>query len=219
MGTGTKGLDAALGGGLPEAANILVVGPADADKLGLAARFLLAGLEAGKTCVCVTTDRSADDVVATAKGSAVDLWPYAARAALKFVDAYSWLLTKEAPRKPAVIGTHGPAALNELSLGIAEAMADIKPGSRAAFVSLSTLLLYNRPEMVYRFVQVIGARLKMSGLTTLFLLTPEMHEPQVIRTLEHLTDGTIEVRSSAERTEMRVPRMAGGQTFTEWKQV
>jgi hypothetical protein len=125
---------------------------------------------------------------------------------LKFVDCYSWTLGEAASKIEAKgfenrddINVPGPSALNDLSIGITQSIRDTE-NANVIFQSLSTLLLYNSPEIIFRFVQIMGARLKMAGATTLMHCEAQMHDEKVITTLKHLADHVIEMKTENGKT-------------------
>lgn len=212
--TGIGKLDGLLEGGLSERTNFLVIGAPSSKKDLFISQFLSSGAKLGEPCAYVTTDNSPADLEKRALSIGMDV----SRA--KFVDCYSWALQQKRPEgRGADIVVPGPSSLNELSIAISRALSEIaKPGanSRVAFHSLSTLVLYNNADIVFRFIQVMGARLKGLGATTLFSIESGMHDERVITTLEHLTDASIEFKSEGGRDYFRIPRMPSGKTISDW---
>ncbi len=204
--TGINELDEALGGGLREKANVLLIGPPGPEKLKLALKFLQQGKKEGDGLLYITTDATPDEI--NKEYGDKDLM---------FIDCYSWTLGN-AEKNKEYIYVPGPSALNDLSIGIAQAMQKIfKPEKKMRIVvqSLSTLLLYNNPEVVYRFTQVIGARLKISNATTLFMIEEGMHDEKVVTTLKHLMNSVIEIKNENGEVKIRAP-MDG---INEWKTI
>lgn len=201
--TGIPELDNALGGGLKEKTNVLIIGPPGPEKIKLAMKFLQSGKETDDGLLYITTDAAPEEIK-----------EQFGEGELQFIDCYSWTLGN-AEKKKEYIYVPGPSALNDLSIGIAQAMQKMfKPERKMRIVvqSLSTLLLYNNPEVVYRFTQVIGARLKGSNATTLFLIEEGMHEDKVVTTLKHLVNSVIEVKNENGQVKARAP-MNG---ITDW---
>ncbi len=206
--------DELLDGGFSEKTNFLVIGSPSSKKDLFLSQFLAYGTKIGEPCAYVTTDNSPADLEKRALSFGMDL----SRA--KFVDCYSWALQQKMPEgRNSDIIVPGPSSLNELSIAVSRALSEIsKPGanSRMSFHSLSTLVLYNNADIVFRFIQVMGARLKGLGATTLFSIEAGMHDERVITTLEHLTDATIEFKSEGGRDYFRVPRRPTGKVLTDW---
>ncbi|MFH0962136.1 MAG: RAD55 family ATPase [archaeon] len=208
-------IDELLGGGLPEKSTFLLKGPPASKKESILFQFLHAGKKSGNPIAFVATDSSPAEIEKRAISLGLDL------SSTKFVDCYSWALQQRSSSRPGDIIVPGPSSLNELSIAISRALSEInKPGvpSRVSFQSLSTLVLYNNPDIVFRFIQIMGARLKASGATTLFSIEEGMHEERVFTTLEHITDGTIEFKSENGADFLRIPRLPAGKPISNWIQ-
>ncbi|MCX8200367.1 MAG: RAD55 family ATPase [Candidatus Micrarchaeota archaeon] len=210
--TGIPDLDSSIGGGLKEKSNVLVIGPPGAEKVRLALRFIESGAEDGDGAVYITTDSAPAELEEKSRKISE-----LANKDLVFIDCYSWTLgAQQTTRKDIIVP--GPSALNDLSIGIAQAMQRIfKPEKKLRVVvqSLSTLLLYNNPEVIYRFTQITGARLKNSNAATLFLIEEGMHDEKVVTTIKHLVDAVIEVKNENGKVLVRAP-MNG---LTQWKEI
>lgn len=183
-----------VAGELPERSNILFIAPPRPEKTLFVAHFVNEGLNSKQPVVYITTDIAPGEIEAKstelgwnfAEHTNRDLW---------FVDCYSWALEKK-PVERKDIRVSGPSSLDDLSLSINQATCEAgRAGQigRVVFQSLSTLLIYNSPNVVYKFCQVVGARLKSCGMTTLFMVEQGMHKPDVLATMEHLMDGIVEV--------------------------
>ena len=199
MNTGIPNLDLKLKLGFRENANVLLIGPPGNEKLAFAIQFINQGLLERQNCVYITTDLAPSEIEQRASEFGFAIAPFTNNG-LYFVDCYSWTLGKPSGRED--IEVPGPSALNELSIGITQAVQQAyKPGlkSRAVLHSLSTLLLYNEPEIVYRFLQITGARLKAAEVTTLYLVEAGMHDEKVLTTLKHLCDSVFEITKEGEK--------------------
>jgi len=182
-------------GNLPEKSNILFITPPRPEKSIFIAHYINEGVKSQQPEVYVTTDIAPAEIEAKAAAFGMNFTDYTNKL-LWFVDCYSWALEKK-PVERKDIRVSGPSSLDDLSLSINQAVYEankVAPLGRMVFQSLSTLFIYNTPNIVYKFCQVVGARLKSSGMTTLFMIEDGMHKPDVIATLEHMMDGIVEVR-------------------------
>jgi len=202
--TGIKTFDAL--GGLPDRSNVLLIGPPGPEKMALSIRLLASSLGAGGKGIYVTTDRLPAEIEQKSKKLHADIAQYSGKS-LWFVDCFSWTLGKppEAERKDILVP--GPSALNDLSIGIAQSMQNAADGAAVVFQSVSTLLLYNNPDMVFRFVQILGSRLKYSNAMTLLHLESDMHDEKVVTTMKHLADEVIELKSEEGKTLVLSPTL------------
>jgi len=203
--TGIKTFDAL--GGLPEKSNILLIGPPGPEKMMLSIKLLSNNLNIGGKGVYITTDQLPQEIEQKSKKFAADLSQFTAKN-LWFVDCYSWTLGKQLEERKDIV-VPGPTALNDLSLGIAQSMQNAADSQSPSviFQSVSTLLLYNNPEMVFRFVQILGSRLKFSNATTLLHLESSMHDEKVVTTMKHLADEVIELKSEDGKTMILSPML------------
>jgi KaiC/GvpD/RAD55 family RecA-like ATPase len=182
-------------GELPESSNFLFITPPRPEKNIFVSHYINEGLSTQQPVIYITTDIAPSEIETKASTFG---WNFVEQTNKKlfFVDCYSWALEKK-PVERKDIRVSGPSSLDDLSLSINQAMYEVNklsPTGRVMFQSLSTLLIYNSPGIVYKFCQVIGARLKSSGMTTLFMVEEGMHKSDVLATLEHMMDGIIEVR-------------------------
>jgi len=207
VGIGIPKLDAQMT--FPDNANILLIGPPGDEKTALAMQYIGDALKKKQPCVYITTDLAPMDIENRASKYGHVFFSHTGKD-LYFVDCYSWTLgNKKKGKKRDDIQVPGPSALNDMSIGIAQAVQQAfkKPeNNKAVFQSLSTLLLYNNPEIVFRFVQITGARLKGAGTSTLFLLESGMHEEKAVTTLKHLMDGFIEIKNEGGRLMLNAPQ-------------
>jgi KaiC domain protein len=74
--TGITGLDEMMGGGIPEAHIVTVLGPPGSGKSTLALQFIHTGLENNENCVYLSLEEDEDAIVATAASFGWDLKPY-----------------------------------------------------------------------------------------------------------------------------------------------
>lgn len=198
--TGVKKLDLLLEGGFRENSNILLIGPPGAEKAVFGLGFISSGLKGGRAALYVTTDTHPSELEKKAEKYGLDIASHTNKE-LQFIDCYSWTLGKKETERTD-IQVAGPSALNDLSIAMNGSLQKNKSsGLKTCIVvhSLSTLLLYNSPDTVYKFIQVTGARLKSLGGTTVFCLESGMHDNKVVTTLRHLADVVVELTLEKDR--------------------
>ncbi len=208
MNIGIPKLDKMLNG-LRESSNILVIGPPGPEKTTIGMHYMSEGIMKKQPCIYVTSDVGPDDMESKGKEIGMDFTSYVGKS-LWFIDCYSWALgTPPINRKD--IQVPGPNALDDMSISVAQAMQDSGTGdnpknsTRVIFHSLSTLLLYNNPEVTFRFIQITGARLKAAGCTTLYYLEDGMHENKMVVTVKHLMDTVIEIKNENSKSFITAP--------------
>ncbi len=198
--TGVPGLDKLLQGGVPENSAVLVIGFPGTGKTTLVRQVAYHTLTKGENVVFVTTTESPESIKAQMKARGFDISRYSER--LTFIDAYSWRIGAKQGENVLSSVTR----LDELLILIQEAF---KKGERGVLVidSLSDLLLHNEERSVYKFVQLVTAKAAENNYTSFFVLEEGIHSPQVITTLEYLTNGTIEMKLEEEKRMLRIKRM------------
>jgi KaiC/GvpD/RAD55 family RecA-like ATPase len=194
-------------GGMKEATNVLVIGPPGPEKTAMGVHFVGEGIGVKQPCIYATSDLSPTEIEGKAAEMGLDLASRIGKD-FTFIDCYSWALGTPPVDRKEDIQVPGPNALDDMSIAIAQAIQaskDSKASSRTVFHSLSTLLLYNNPEVTFRFVQITGARLKAAGCTTLYFLESGMHEERMVVTVKHLMDSVIEIKSENNKTYLTAP--------------
>lgn len=160
----------------------VVVGAPGSGKKPLARKFI-SSLGEGEQGVYITTDRPVEEIQKEV-GKAV-------AEKITFIDCHSWTL---GIKEGGEYFVPGPFALNELGVIINKLRNKLShEGAKVKLVidSLSTFFLYANPEKIFKFIQVVSAKLKASNFYSLYLIEAGMHDPTIMTTLEHLTDGTI----------------------------
>ncbi len=194
-------------GGVKEASNILILGPPGPEKTALGLHFINEGLDNKQSCIYTTSDVAPNEIEERAGEMGVDVSSRIGKG-FTFIDCYSWALGTP-PVSRQDIQVPGPNALDDMSIAVAQSIQetgkDPKTGPRMVLHSLSTLLLYNNPEITFRFVQITGARLKAAGCTTLYFLESGMHEERMVVTIKHLMDSVVEMKNENNKSYLTAP--------------
>ncbi|MEK6826326.1 MAG: ATPase domain-containing protein [Nanoarchaeota archaeon] len=191
---------------IPRRSAILILGPPMAHKKDLLYKLILYGFKKKEAVLFVTTDSFPNDIEAELGRNNVSYKQYEKQGNLKFIDCYSAQAQDVLSITSSVVKVPGPLALNEISV----AMSEIESGfykknkvHKIIFQSLSTLLMYSRPEAIERFVQVIVARTKNAGGSIFFTIEEGMHDERILISLEHLMDGIIAVKGKKPVLKLR----------------
>lgn len=196
--SGIPTLDQIVGSdGFPDGSVVLLVSPPGVAKEVLCYWFTHAGLVQNDFCLHVTK-LPVKDVLRDAKAFGVD---YSQRVPL-------WMASQ---------GGQVKFDMNDLT-GLSYNIKDIlgkNPGRRTRIVvdALSSLLILNPPETVYRFLSQLFAEIKQRDAVLLATLEDGMHPPQVVTAMEELFDGVIEMKLYEEDMQahplLRVLKMRG----------
>ena len=195
--SGVVALDPLLGDGYPDKSTILVVGPPGIGKEALGYWFTHSGLIQGDFCVYVTR-LSVKEVLQDEKGFGVDT--------LQKVPL--WLASEGGQMKYDVNDLAG------LSFNIKETLKQ-NSGRKVRIVidAISSLLMLNQPDTIYRFLTQLFADVKQYDAVLLATLEEGMHQPQVLAAMQQLFDGVVELRLYEEGLRvlplLRIRKMRG----------
>jgi circadian clock protein KaiC len=177
--SGLPALDKVLAGdGYPDKSTILVVGPPGIGKEALGYWFTHSGLVQGDFCLYVTR-LSVKEVLQDEKGFGVDTQQ---RVPL-------WFASNGGQFKCDVNDLAG------LSAGIKDILAK-NAGRRCRVVVdvVSSLLMLNSPETIYRLLSQLFDEVKKSDVVLLATLEEGMHRQEVMASMQQLFDGVVEMR-------------------------
>jgi circadian clock protein KaiC len=195
--SGVAALDPLLGDGYPDKSTILVVGPPGIGKEALGYWFTHSGLVQGDFCLYVTR-LSVKEVLQDEKGFGVDT-------------------QQKVPLWFASEGGQIKYDVNDLasfSFNIKDILKK-NAGRRIRVVidALSSLLMLNEPETIYKFLTQLLAEVKQYDAVLLATLEEGMHQPQVLAAMQQLFDGVVEMRLYEEGLRvlplLRVRKMRG----------
>jgi circadian clock protein KaiC len=195
--TGVPALDGLLADGYPERSTILVVGPPGIGKEALGYWFTQSGLVQGDFSLYVTR-LSVREVLQDIRGFGVDM----------------------KQKVPLWISSSGGQIeynvndLSGLSYTIKETLKQ-NSGRRMRIVvdTLSSLLMLNPPETIYKFLNQLLADVKQYDAVLLATLEEGMHKPEVLTAMQQLFDGVVELRLYEEGLKvlplLRIRKMRG----------
>ncbi len=177
--TGIKELDKMIKGGFPFPGVILVLGKPGVGKTPFAIAYAHEGIMKGQKSIYVCLNNFPEEIKAIAKSIGYDL------ESAEFIDAYSWLIGKKSEYED--VSALDPTGILELM----EEKLKKGPVERVVLDSLSTMFLYHDEKTIQRFVQAFTAMIKEYDASALILVEEGTCSPEMISTLEYLTDGTI----------------------------
>ncbi|MFA6489423.1 MAG: RAD55 family ATPase [Candidatus Micrarchaeia archaeon] len=202
MPTGIKTLDKMLGGGLPVAGNVLLLGDPLCGKKPLMMQFIYEGLQMNIPGIFVLTDFGYLEWKEMMDSSKWDVSEYEKNGLLQIIDCYSKTFDASLQDEGIVAYTSGGADLSEISMqltGLQGQIMQIADNHRLSFHSLSSLLETNPPESVYRFLQFITGKFRRAGATAMYALEKGMHDEKQEKMVEHLMDCVIEFHEDEVR--------------------
>jgi KaiC/GvpD/RAD55 family RecA-like ATPase len=195
--SGVPALDKLLVDGYPDKSAVLVVGPPGIGKEALGYWFTKTGLVQGDFCMYVTR-LSVREVLQDIKGFGIDM-------------------QQKVPFWLAGDGGEIRYDVNDLatfSFNLKEVLKQ-NAGRRIRVVVdvLSSLLMLNQPETIYKFLTQLLEEVKRYDAVLLATLEEGMHKSEVLAAMQQLFDGVVELRLYEEGLKvlplLRVRKMRG----------
>ena len=213
--TGVRRLDDLLFGGYPIGAQVLVNGPAHTGKDVLARLFSVEGLRLGVPSIWVVTDKTHQQV----RDDLTALYPAYAEAEkkgmIRYVDLYSRSVgAAQSSAYVRLLSSTDKAMLDQLSQTVnsfAEELKEKFPTYRLLFESVSTITAYLDTSSTFRFLQPFVGRRKIDGAVAYYELDSGMHSDSDLETLEHMVDGSINLKVEQMKTFLSVRGIAEAQ--------
>ena len=215
MKSGVRRLDDLLYGGFPLGSQILVNGPAHTGKDVLARLFSAEGLRLGVPSIWVVTDKTHQQVREDLAG----LFPGFADAEKKGMVRYADLYSRSVGVTPAAPGVRFLSStdknvLDQLAETVnvyAEELKEKFSGYRLIFESVSTVTAYLDTAATFRFLQPFIGRRKIDGSVAYYMLDSGMHSESDLETLEHMVDGSINLKVEQMKTLLAVKGIGDAQ--------
>jgi KaiC/GvpD/RAD55 family RecA-like ATPase len=202
--SGVRRLDDLLYGGFPVGSQILVNGSAHTGKDVLARLFSAEGLRLGVPSIWIVTDKTFQQV----RDDLTGLFPGFAEAEKKGMVRYVDLYSRSVGAAPAGAGVRFLSStdknvLEQLSQTVnsfAEELKEKFSTYRLVFESVSTLTAYLDTAATFRFLQPLVGRRKIDGAVGYYELDSGMHSESDLETLEHMVDGSINLKIEQMKT-------------------
>jgi circadian clock protein KaiC len=194
--TGLEELDKLLGDGYPDRSAILVVGPAGIGKEALRYSFVRSGLVQGDFCLYLTKS-TPNEVLHDIRGYGFD--------------------SNRVPFWFARDGGEVRLDVNDLaslSFNVKDVLKkNAERRIRIVTDVLSSLLVLNDTETIYRFLFQLFSDIKQYDVVLVATMEEGMHDPKVVSTMTELFDGVIEFKLYEEGLRVtplvRVRKMRG----------
>jgi KaiC/GvpD/RAD55 family RecA-like ATPase len=185
---GFEHLEQMMGGQIPRASSLLLLGDPGSGKTVLSYQLLWEELEAGKQCALLSYDAFPEDVQARMQEFGWDIIPYLRKGRFKILDCYSGL-TGEGQG-----AIRDPSDLTELNIQVTSYIAKAKGGAVTLILdSLTPIFNGVDPKQAINFIQTVGAKVKKTG--GLFILTASNGAVPVdsVAKIKSIVDGVIEL--------------------------
>ena len=214
--SGVRRLDDLLFGGFLPGSQLLVNGPAHSGKDVLARLFSAEGLRQEIPSIWVVTDKTYSQV----RDDLLQLYPGTAEAErkglLRFVDLYSLAVGAPTASVPGVrfLSSNDRGALEQLARavdGYAEQMKERFSSYRLIFESVSTVTALLDTAGTFRFLQPFIGRRKLDASVGYYVLESGMHSESDLESLEHMVDGSLNLKIEQMKTFLAVRGLGDAQ--------
>ncbi len=206
--SGIRRLDDLLYGGYPTGAQILVNGPAHTGKDVLARLFSVEGLKLGIPSIWIVTDKTYQQVREDLAGLFPGFADSERKEMVRYVDLYSRAVGSTGSTGTVrLLSSTDKAVLDQLGSSVNEFAAELKekfPTYRLIFESVSTITAYLDTTSTFRFLQPFVGRRRIDGAVSYYELDSGMHSESDLETLEHMVDGSINLKNEQLKTFLSV---------------
>ncbi len=216
--SGVRRLDDLMYGGFPLGAQILLNGPAHTGKDVLARLFSVEGLRRKVPSIWVVTDKTFGQVREDLQGL-YPSFPQAEREGLlRYVDMYSLAVGPTTPTSGVkFLSPNDKTVADQLNKAVdsfAEQLKEKFSTYRLVFESVSTLTAYLDTAATFRFLQPFVGRRKLDGAVGYYELESGMHTEADVETLEHMVDGSLNLKIDQMKTFLSVRGIGDAQART-----
>jgi KaiC/GvpD/RAD55 family RecA-like ATPase len=206
--TGVRRLDDLLFGGLPKGSQILVSGPAHTGKETLSRLFVAEGLRRGIPAIWVLTDKTYAQIREEMTAVLPSYPQLEAKGMLRYVDLYSRSLgVSQSEAGVRLFQVTDKGILEQVTSAVNTYGNELKstyPTYRLVFESVSTVTAYLDLAATFRFFQPFTGRRKLDGAVAYYLLETGMHSESDMESLEHMVDGSLNLKVEQLKTFLSV---------------
>jgi PKD repeat protein/KaiC/GvpD/RAD55 family RecA-like ATPase len=208
----------AMGGELPEAFSVMIVGDASSGKSVLCQQLAYRYLNQEKPCIYITYDCFPDEIRKNMKSFGWNISTHEQNGNFVFVDCYSSIAGKTSQEK---YSTKQAFSLSELGIAISTAMSKANQKSCRVFLD-STAPLFTRLDSakVIEFLQDHGAQIRGDNGIFFFIVGKGTLQEDLRRKLEEIVDCIIDLDTTEEKKQtvrrIRVRKMRGRSFSDQW---
>jgi KaiC/GvpD/RAD55 family RecA-like ATPase len=204
--TGISGFDPMIQGGLPRGKSVLIQASPGSEKNFFVSHFIKNGLEHNSDFIVVLAKVPPKIFKVQMKTLGLNTTNFENSNKLRIIDWYSWRKADEAIEDESDSVLKAEGDLSKLWMGIEQSMQMLSysPTKCVVINILTPALSIFEFEQVFTFTKEIIAKFKENGITAMFMIEKEEHDPMEIAKLRVLFDGVIDIEN--EETEGKVNR-------------
>lgn len=197
---------------IPNHSSILLVGPPGSGKteltLDLARKWVMNGEKTLFVTISTAGKEVLDRIEQNNGNGNTELL-------LRVIDCY--VPQSGAAESKLIINTNGIAHLESISLAISTVVDTLGTPVRIIIDGLSSLFLYNAPQTMSKFVQVLSTKTKTEFGSIIFVLVEGMHESLTENTMMSLVDGVVDIQMDDQlRHFIRIRYLKGVKVDPRW---
>jgi len=206
--SGVRRLDDLLYGGYPAGVQILINGPAHTGKDVLARLFSVEGLRSGIPSIWVVTDKTFGQVRDDLAGLYTNFADAERKGMIRYVDLYSrGVGSAQSSSSVRLLSSTDKGVLEQLATSVNQFAEELKekfPTYRLIFESVSTITAYLDAASTFRFLQPFIGRRRIDQAVGYYELESGMHSESELETLEHMVDGSVNLKTEQLKTFLSV---------------
>jgi KaiC/GvpD/RAD55 family RecA-like ATPase len=197
---------------IPRGSQLLLIGPPSVVKTHFALRYLVDRLQAKEPAAYATTLWSPKQI----RELLGQIGGKQSASQLRIADGISCVTAQPSSEPYSFKNLYD---LNTINLVLLQAIADLENG-HLCLDNLTTLMTYSAPLSVIKFIQVLCARVKNSGVTGIYLIEEGVHANAIVATLRFTVDGVIEIQDEETKGSLvhkvRLAHLRGIRVDSRW---
>ncbi len=157
-------------------------------------QFIQCGIRKNTPAIIISLNDSPEMIKEKGENFGFNFDDFEKKGLVKWVDGYSYKAKLKTKDSNSIKRINGPIALTDISIFLSNASTSFKKKSSkyySLFDSISVLTLYNSNDTIFRFLEVITAKIKTSKGVGIFMIVDEMHDAKFVSTIRQMMDGMI----------------------------
>jgi KaiC/GvpD/RAD55 family RecA-like ATPase len=201
---------------IPKGSCILFITPPLIESRLIGLQFLNKGFKNNIPGMYVSLNDSPEMLKEKSKNYGFNMDDYEKKGMLKWIDGYSEKFKLKVKDSNSIKRISHPLALTDISIFLSNVTSSFLKKNKSFkvfFDSISTLTLYNSNDSIFRFLEVITARIKANKGSGFFVLINDMHDSKFVNTVRQMMDGTISLDDDLNMKIVSFPKIIEKKKF------